>query len=237
MSPLGWTLESTRQLAGVLVDMGHQVSHSLVGILLHELGYSLQATAKVQEGTLLTRGWPCVECPDKELGTANAPLGNGGADKGRSLLDAWVVSGRGVRKTGRRAQSPLGRSTISHSACDRPRFLAASSAGRATQLASWRVTVSSPTGQTSEGYPRQPADDHVGHERGNHERCTVTAVTAIAEAAARCRSTDRHRVGRRRNGGLGERLDASGAREGPDTVGNRARSRAAENDLHGLLCG
>ena len=50
MSPLRWTLKSTRQLAGALVDMGHQVSHSLVAILLHELGYSLQATAKVQEG-------------------------------------------------------------------------------------------------------------------------------------------------------------------------------------------
>jgi transposase len=50
MSPLRWTLKSTRQLARALQAMGHVVSHSLVGILLHELGYSLQATAKVSEG-------------------------------------------------------------------------------------------------------------------------------------------------------------------------------------------
>ncbi|MGH7735767.1 MAG: ISAzo13-like element transposase-related protein, partial [Gemmatimonadales bacterium] len=50
MSPLRWTLRSTRQLARALQDMGHTVSHSLVGILLHELGFSLQATAKVTEG-------------------------------------------------------------------------------------------------------------------------------------------------------------------------------------------
>ncbi|MGH3848101.1 MAG: ISAzo13-like element transposase-related protein [Pseudonocardiaceae bacterium] len=50
MSALRWTLRSTRQLARSLVEMGHTVSHSLVAILLHELGYSLQATAKVTEG-------------------------------------------------------------------------------------------------------------------------------------------------------------------------------------------
>ncbi len=51
MSPLRWTLKSTRQLARALHDMGHQVSHSLVSILLHEAGYSLQANVKVLEGT------------------------------------------------------------------------------------------------------------------------------------------------------------------------------------------
>ena len=50
MSPLRWTLKSTRQLAGTLCEMGHQVSHSVVGSLLDELGYSLQSTAKVTEG-------------------------------------------------------------------------------------------------------------------------------------------------------------------------------------------
>ena len=30
--------------------MGHQVSHSVVRLLLAELGYSLQATSKVTEG-------------------------------------------------------------------------------------------------------------------------------------------------------------------------------------------
>ena len=50
MSPLRWTLKSTRQLAKALTEMGHQVSHSVVALLLGELGYSLQATSKVTEG-------------------------------------------------------------------------------------------------------------------------------------------------------------------------------------------
>jgi hypothetical protein len=49
-SPLRWTLKSTRQLADVLVDMGHQISYCSVGNLLHVMGYSLQATAKTVEG-------------------------------------------------------------------------------------------------------------------------------------------------------------------------------------------
>jgi len=50
MSPLRWTLKSTRQLAKALCDMGHQVSSWAVGQLLPEMGYSLQATSKTVEG-------------------------------------------------------------------------------------------------------------------------------------------------------------------------------------------
>jgi hypothetical protein len=50
MSPLRWTLKSTRQLAKALGDMGHQVSSWKVAELLHLMKYSLQATAKVVEG-------------------------------------------------------------------------------------------------------------------------------------------------------------------------------------------
>jgi transposase len=50
MSSLRWTLKSTRQLARALQDMGHQVSSWTVGQLLHQMGYSLQATAKTVEG-------------------------------------------------------------------------------------------------------------------------------------------------------------------------------------------
>ena len=51
MSPLRWTLKSTRQLAKTLNDMGHQVSYWMVGFFLREeLGYSLQGTAKTVEG-------------------------------------------------------------------------------------------------------------------------------------------------------------------------------------------
>jgi hypothetical protein len=50
MSPLRWTLKSTRTLAAALTGMGHQVSSWTVGQLLHRMGYSLQATAKTVEG-------------------------------------------------------------------------------------------------------------------------------------------------------------------------------------------
>jgi hypothetical protein len=50
MSPLRWTLKSTRQLAGELSRLGHQAGSSLVGRMLHYLGYSLQANTKVTEG-------------------------------------------------------------------------------------------------------------------------------------------------------------------------------------------
>jgi hypothetical protein len=50
MSPLRWTLKSTRVLASELTRLGHKVGANLVGDLLHYLGYSLQANAKVTEG-------------------------------------------------------------------------------------------------------------------------------------------------------------------------------------------
>jgi transposase len=50
MSSLRWTLKSTRQLADALREMGHQISSWTVGQLLHQMGYSLQATAKTVEG-------------------------------------------------------------------------------------------------------------------------------------------------------------------------------------------
>lgn len=50
MSPLRWTLKSTRTLAAALGEMGHQISSWSVGQLLHQMGYSLQATAKTVEG-------------------------------------------------------------------------------------------------------------------------------------------------------------------------------------------
>ena len=49
-SPLRWTCKSTRLLAKELDGMGHPASHNLVAGLLHELGYSLQANRKTQEG-------------------------------------------------------------------------------------------------------------------------------------------------------------------------------------------
>jgi transposase len=50
-SPLRWTCKSVRKLAAELKAQGHQTSHRMVAELLHELGYSLQANKKTQEGT------------------------------------------------------------------------------------------------------------------------------------------------------------------------------------------
>lgn len=49
-SPLRWTCKSTRRLAEELRAMGHKASHTMVGDLLGELGYSLQANSKTIEG-------------------------------------------------------------------------------------------------------------------------------------------------------------------------------------------
>ncbi len=50
-SPLRWTCKSLRRLAEALQAQGHQVSHTLVGELLHDTGFSLQANRKTLEGT------------------------------------------------------------------------------------------------------------------------------------------------------------------------------------------
>lgn len=49
-SPLRWTSKSVRKLAEELAKEGHQASHRLVAELLHEMGYSLQANRKTDEG-------------------------------------------------------------------------------------------------------------------------------------------------------------------------------------------
>jgi len=49
-SPLLWTCKSLRKLSQSLRDMGHKIGRTLVGELLHELGYSLQANRKTREG-------------------------------------------------------------------------------------------------------------------------------------------------------------------------------------------
>ena len=50
-SPLRWTCRSLRNLAAELRRQGHAVSHRLVGELLREMGYSLQANRETIEGT------------------------------------------------------------------------------------------------------------------------------------------------------------------------------------------
>ena len=50
MSLLVWTTKSTRKLAVALSQMGHAVSDRTVARMLREMGFSLQANAKVTEG-------------------------------------------------------------------------------------------------------------------------------------------------------------------------------------------
>jgi Rhodopirellula transposase DDE domain len=50
MSPLLWTCKSTRNLADALLALGHDLSHQTVGRMLVDLGYSLQANRKTEEG-------------------------------------------------------------------------------------------------------------------------------------------------------------------------------------------
>src|SRR5262249_15616763 len=50
MSPLRWTCKSAAKLATELRAEGHAVSERTVNRLLHDLGYSLQATRKTIEG-------------------------------------------------------------------------------------------------------------------------------------------------------------------------------------------
>jgi transposase len=49
-SPLRWTCKSLRVLAEELKEQGYDVSHRIVGDLLHEMGYSLQSNRKTCEG-------------------------------------------------------------------------------------------------------------------------------------------------------------------------------------------
>lgn len=48
-SPLRWTSKSTRKLAKSLKENGFNASHTTVAILLHDLGYTLQANKKTLE--------------------------------------------------------------------------------------------------------------------------------------------------------------------------------------------
>jgi transposase len=50
MCPLRWTTKSTRALADELRRQGYEISHVTVAELLHQMGYSLQAPAKENEG-------------------------------------------------------------------------------------------------------------------------------------------------------------------------------------------
>ena len=50
-APLLWTAKSLRKLAAGLQALGHRIGHNVVGDVLREMGYSLQANRKTREGS------------------------------------------------------------------------------------------------------------------------------------------------------------------------------------------
>lgn len=54
MSPLRWTCKSVRRLARELRGLGYAISHTVVGELLKQLNFSLQANSKTREGEACT---------------------------------------------------------------------------------------------------------------------------------------------------------------------------------------
>ena len=62
---LRWTCKSLRHLSKELEGMGHQISHTVVGEMLREIGYSLQANRKNQEGK--QHPAPILVVPDEFL--------------------------------------------------------------------------------------------------------------------------------------------------------------------------
>ena len=55
MNPLLWTSKSLRKISDAVKELGYNVSHKLVGVILNEEGYSLQSNRKTDEGTHVDR--------------------------------------------------------------------------------------------------------------------------------------------------------------------------------------
>jgi transposase len=97
MSPLQWTCKSTRQLSEALAQRGLTASYHVVGQMLHDLGYSLQANAKTLEGKqhpdrdaqfryindtsrhYIAQGWPVISVDTKKKELVG-PYANRGAE-------------------------------------------------------------------------------------------------------------------------------------------------------------
>ena len=77
MSPLRWTAKSLRRLARELRERGHKISHTVVGELLKQLNFSLQANSKTREGG---------DCPDRD-----AQFGHIGASVKSALAENQPV--------------------------------------------------------------------------------------------------------------------------------------------------
>ena len=90
MSPLRWTCKSLRRLAGELAARGHRISHTVVGELLKQQKFSLQATCKPPASHLQDQGGqppPGSRCavrlhqPERFRGAGRAAAGDLGGHK------------------------------------------------------------------------------------------------------------------------------------------------------------
>lgn len=100
--PLRWTAKSLRNLGGELRAQGYKISDRSVGPLLRQLGYSLQANAKMREGT----SHPDRDAQFRHIGeTVKAALGAGEPaisvdTKKKELVGDFANGGREWRPKG-----------------------------------------------------------------------------------------------------------------------------------------
>jgi len=96
-SALRWTCKSTSKLAEALKQMGHEVGETSVRSLLAELGYSLQANAKVREGTShpdRNAQFDYVNAQAEAFLAANEPVISVDTTKKKELIGDYKNSGR-----------------------------------------------------------------------------------------------------------------------------------------------
>src|SRR5215207_10248218 len=101
--PLRWTCKSLRRLAGELQAQGDQISRTLVGELLHGLGFSLQANAKTREGVShpdRDAQFAFIEAKVKTALAAGEPVISVDAKK-KELVGGFKNGGREWRPKGR----------------------------------------------------------------------------------------------------------------------------------------
>jgi len=102
MSPLRWTCKSLRRLAVELETLGHEVSHRMVGKLLKEQGFSLQANSKTREGSDhedRDAQFSHINAKVSAALTANEPVISVDAKK-KELVGDFKNNGREWRKKG-----------------------------------------------------------------------------------------------------------------------------------------
>ena len=101
-SPLRWTAKSVRRLADELNSMGHKTSHKMVGNLLYDLDYSLQANRKTLEGSShpdRNAQFEHIHQKVKEFQTAGQPVISVDAKK-KELVGDFKNNGREIRPKG-----------------------------------------------------------------------------------------------------------------------------------------